>query len=298
MKVFISWSGEFSKNIAIELKDWLEQCIQSVEAFVSSEDIEKGDSWSSRLSTELSDSNYGIVCLTSENVSAPWIHFEAGALSKLVDSRVSAIATDIQVADIKGPLSRFQNTKLDKQDMLKLLQSINDSIGNCGEKQLSPEKLKSTFNAFWDSFDKKIKNIIEEHGRLPIKKSSSKLQINSDSIDELLQLIRNQSAILSELSKNMPLNYMPLENRNVEIAVERITDIVYDYSFELIMLAKDNINSGNKNSSIQQLKFTYRLLQDISKFVEKFNMKIRMKFRRHLKEIEYILNDFDGREYA
>ena len=163
MKVFISWSGEFSKKLASEIKNWIEQCIQSVEAFVSSEDIEKGDTWSTRLTNELSDTNYGIVCLTSENVSAPWIHFEAGALSKMVDSRVSAIATDIQVGDIKGPLSRFQNTKLEEQDMLQLLHSINNAIEKNGEKPLTNEKLEASFNAFWPSFNEKIKAIIEEH---------------------------------------------------------------------------------------------------------------------------------------
>ncbi len=128
MKVFISWSGEFSKKIALLIKDWAEQCIQSIEAFVSDEDIEKGENWSARLTNELSSTNYGIVCLTSDNISAPWIHFEAGALSKLVESRVSTIAVDIQYSEIKGPLSSFQNTKLEKDEMFSLLKSINNSI--------------------------------------------------------------------------------------------------------------------------------------------------------------------------
>ena len=43
MKVFVSWSGDLSKKYAAFLKNWLEQCIQSVEVFFSAEDIEKGD---------------------------------------------------------------------------------------------------------------------------------------------------------------------------------------------------------------------------------------------------------------
>ena len=41
VKVFVSWSGELSQKFAAALKEWLEQCIQSVEVFFSSEDIEK-----------------------------------------------------------------------------------------------------------------------------------------------------------------------------------------------------------------------------------------------------------------
>ena len=41
MKVFISWSGELSKNIAEVIKKWLPCIIQSVEVFFSPDDIEK-----------------------------------------------------------------------------------------------------------------------------------------------------------------------------------------------------------------------------------------------------------------
>ena len=83
MKIFVSWSGDTSRKFAKYLKDWLEQCIQSADVFFSQEDIEKGERWNDKIATELQDSKFGIVCLTSENVNAPWIHFEAGALSKI-----------------------------------------------------------------------------------------------------------------------------------------------------------------------------------------------------------------------
>lgn len=41
MKIFLSWSGEKSKNIAESLKDWLEQVIQTSEPWISTS-IEKG----------------------------------------------------------------------------------------------------------------------------------------------------------------------------------------------------------------------------------------------------------------
>lgn len=155
MKVFVSWSGEQSQKFAEALKEWLEQCIQSVEVFFSSEDIEKGDNWQIKLSNELQDTNYGIVCLTPENIDAPWIHFEAGALSKLLDSKVMVLAMNINFSDIKGPLKAFQATKFEKSDIFKLLKTIN----GLQEKPLGEEKLKNSFEAFWPQFQFKIEKI-------------------------------------------------------------------------------------------------------------------------------------------
>lgn len=125
MKLFVSWSGEYSRKIAAVLKQWIPAVLQSVEVFYSPEDIEKGDDWSSRLNQELEECKYGIVCLTPENVKAPWINFEAGALAKTMDSRVSTLMLGIETSDVKGPLSRFQNTRFEKDDFKKLVLSIN-----------------------------------------------------------------------------------------------------------------------------------------------------------------------------
>ena len=45
MKIFVSWSGDFSHAVAKALKDWLPNVIQAVEVFLSSEDIAKGSQW-------------------------------------------------------------------------------------------------------------------------------------------------------------------------------------------------------------------------------------------------------------
>ncbi len=287
MKVFISWSGEFSKKIAISVKDWLEQCIQSVEAFVSQEDIEKGENWSSRLTNELSNTNYGIICLTSDNILAPWIHFEAGAISKLVDSRVATIATDIPYSDIKGPLSGFQNIKLEKADMFGLLKSINLSMDKCGEKCLNDDKLKNSFDAFWTNFENRIKLLFEEHQKEPTKKASNKIQIQQELIDELLQLTRNQNAILSDPARLLPYGY--LEAIFKEIRHENNNEKLFEIVKHHLMRMTRLLVKCNEIDS----KYLYQnYIQELDMFmydISNINKEWRMRIRDIREEFEYIV---------
>ncbi len=286
MKVFISWSGEFSKKIALLIKDWAEQCIQSIEAFVSDEDIEKGENWSARLTNELSSTNYGIVCLTSDNISAPWIHFEAGALSKLVESRVSTIAVDIQYSEIKGPLSSFQNTKLEKDEMFSLLKSINNSIEKSGEKKLSDEKLKNSFDAFWQTFNDKLKKLFDDHKKEPAKKQTSKMQIQQETFDELLQLMRNQNAIITDPARLLPIDYIEyLVNQFRRVGNnEMLFDIVYAHIKNAIGIAR-RYGPQNEDYLSYNLESFIIFIDEMSRS----NREWRLKLRNLRDDVEYSL---------
>lgn len=192
MQVFISWSGEFSRKVAERLSVWIQTTIQTVDVFYSPEDIEKGENWGNRLSEKLEQSNFGIVCLTPENVAAPWIHFEAGALSKAANSRVSAIMLGISPSDIKGPLARLQNTAFNRDDFFRLLQSINNS----SDKPLKQEILESAFNNSWGNLMNDIKPIIDSYtSRTSAPKENAALHdecdSDSDAIQEILRIVRN-----------------------------------------------------------------------------------------------------------
>lgn len=81
-QIFICWSGEHSKKIAEELKIILQEDIfqGELECFVSTQDIASGEDWYNKIRRELKLSRLGIMCITKENVKAPWIYFEAGAM--------------------------------------------------------------------------------------------------------------------------------------------------------------------------------------------------------------------------
>src|SRR3712207_3311932 len=100
VRVFVSWSGPYSGKVAALLKEWLPDVIQEVDAYFSDTDIETGERWSQNISKELEETDIGILVLTKSNMSAPWILFEAGALSKKGTSRVAPLLCDLQILDI------------------------------------------------------------------------------------------------------------------------------------------------------------------------------------------------------
>src|SRR5688572_12185283 len=77
MKIFLSWSGERSRAVATALREWLPVMVPAAKPWVSHSDIDAGHRWSPEIATALEASDFGIICLTKENLSAPWILFES-----------------------------------------------------------------------------------------------------------------------------------------------------------------------------------------------------------------------------
>jgi len=70
---------------------------------MSSNDIEKGTRWRSGLANELEQASVSIICLTPENLEAPWINFKAGALSKQQEKGyVCTLLSKTEAAQILG----------------------------------------------------------------------------------------------------------------------------------------------------------------------------------------------------
>ena len=173
MEIFISWSGERSKAVAEILREWLPNVIQNLKPCISSADVEKGSRWLIDISENLESCNFGLLCLTPENMDQPWILFEAGAIAKSIDSSfVCPILFDCSPTDLKGPLAHFQATVLEKKDMLKLIQAINS---NLKESALPDIQLNTTFELWWPILDDQLKEISEFEGNIHIKRSERDL---------------------------------------------------------------------------------------------------------------------------
>lgn len=105
--------------------------VQHAEPFVSDKDISAGDRWAQAIAGELESSNFGILCITPENISSEWIMFEAGALSKAMqDAKVIPLLFGLELSDLSGPLQQFQALKVDEQGILDALKAINAASDN------------------------------------------------------------------------------------------------------------------------------------------------------------------------
>lgn len=235
MKLFVSWSGEYSRQIAAALKRWIPAVIQSVEVFYSPEDIEKGDDWNSRLNQELEECKYGIVCLTPENVKAPWINFEAGALAKTMDSRVSALMLGIETSDVKGPLSRFQNTRFEKEDFKKLVRSINRAT----DKSLDPGVLDYIFDNMWPHLRTSLADIEEQ-----LKKHFSDDTVvtgperkEHDALQEMLYILRKMDS--KDNSHNKYGTTYQVHNSDRRKIIFTVTDLGPDPSLVIDALSQE-----------------------------------------------------------
>jgi TIR domain len=162
MKVFISWSGENSHKVATALHDWLPYIIQAVKPFISSGDILKGERWTDVLANELEDTRFGIICLTSSNIESPWLHFEAGALSKSIDrSSLSPFLFQVKPSDVEGPLAMFQSTVFEKEDIFNLLTSINQRLEP--PRRLDITLLRHTFETWWPQLEWALRQATQKH---------------------------------------------------------------------------------------------------------------------------------------
>lgn len=201
MRVFISWSGEVSNQIAHDLNEWMGVTLQKAETFLSSDDIRKGQRWGSEISKELEKCDFGILCLTKSNLNSPWILFEAGAISKSVDtSKVTAILfDDLTPADLIGPLVQFQHTLPDEKGMYKLLESINNSLGT---EKISEAILKKAFDLSWPDLRSKIKNYHFNHNDQDFTERNER-----DILVEVLGIVRSLAGNPS-IDKLVDLNYL------------------------------------------------------------------------------------------
>ena len=184
MKIFISWSGERSRQVADLLSNWIQCVLQAVEPWLSSKDIDRGSLWFSEITNQLSNTHNGIVCLTKSNLNKPWILFESGALAKGLNSnRVYTFLIDLNSNDVKDPLAQFNHTVPTKDGVYQLVRTINNSLE---ANSLKENILSNVFETYWPQFDKDFNEIIKNTKDEDVVVERPK----EDILNEILQSVR------------------------------------------------------------------------------------------------------------
>jgi hypothetical protein len=197
MDIFFSWSGNPSKALAEVFREWLPAVIQAIKPYFTPDDLSKGTQWNSEISKKLESCRIGLIFLTPDNYNAPWIMFEAGALSKHLDkSRVCPILFDITPTDITGPLTQFQLTEFHKDDIKKLVVTIN---GQLDDTAIPANTLDKVFETWWPELDTRIKKELSqtENG---VKRP--KIRPDRDVLEEILARVRMTTSPKQHISQN------------------------------------------------------------------------------------------------
>lgn len=266
MKIFISWSGEKSREIASYLKEWLGQIIQSVDPWISI-DIDKGKRWNEEISNNLEESRVGIFCITDENIQAPWIMFEAGAISKTRNSYVCTLLFNVRPTDLTGPLTSFQATIFKKEDFFQFLKTINDIVGNNGEKSIVPENLKSLYELLYPKLEEKVTEILSIDSS---SKDKKEIRTDRDLLEETVQILRT-------LKKGKP-----------DASLESEGKVLLEFYAEKYAKKVGQINY-NEVGNNEHFDSFFRIIEDNPFLIKAFNGQQNL--------IEYIRRQYDELQF-
>lgn len=261
MKVFISWSGETSSKVALILREWLPSVIQTITPYVSSEDIDKGARWSSDIAKELEDSTFGILCVTKENLEAPWLSFEAGALSRTIDkSYVTPFLFDIKRSEVKGPMLQFQSTVFQKDDIKKLVKTLNKA---CGDDGMTEARLDKSFEVWYPSLENDLNQLKNTSSEVEEETKPDESAHASEILEEILELSRDNQKLLRSPDTQLYENINELKE-----TVERVSEqnnLVYQEKKRLSKYSSiilDEILHMNHGKSPYGFLMTLSLIKD------------------------------------
>lgn len=256
MKIFFSWSGDESHEIALFLENWIGFVLSNVETFVSSKDIAAGEKWSQRIDENLQGSDFGIICVTRSNISSPWLLFEAGALSTAKEeNRVSPFLLGIGPEDIKStPLSQFQCTFCTEDSIRKLITTIHQKGQNANSIPGEEIKINERFNKFWPELDSKLTDYI--HNKKSSMYSFSSITEGLDSIFGSIQSVNSLDiyALNTQTIVNQIESYKSLNIGSVRIINPTKSVISFLYEQRNQLLSNDpgesikHINEGGSLS--------------------------------------------------
>ena len=307
MKVFISWSGEQSHGLAKALHEWLPLVLHYVEPWLSQADINAGDRWGPKVAEELATTNFGIICITKDNINAPWLLFEAGALAKsLEDGKVIPLLLDIDEKEITYPLAQFQAKKAENSGINDVISAIN----KCAAVAVPEARLSQLFESLWSSLESKI--AASPKKTTPATKKRSEGEI----LEELVSGVRS---LEMRLRDNMESSHSSMRRRRNRLMhpgmmmefAHRVGDGPKDpiqilltcsllrddipWLYELGVETYRAITSGNANDARKAHKKFMRALEMVKHgpFMEDLDKHTYMLIREILPMIEFNIEQFE-----
>jgi hypothetical protein len=284
--VFISWSGEASLGVARVLRTWLRPLVQSLDPWISPE-IAAGERWQSALGQALAETKYGILCVTPDNLHAPWLVFEAGVMARtLGQSRVVPLLFGVTATDMTGPLSQFQSIVGDKNGILKLVKELHGTT----DSRMSESEVQQLFEMLWP----KISAGIEEAQRDAVSQQPRVQRPDRDVLDEILEAVRGLRVAPSEQGITAALRALQTQLENDLAQLEK-QEAVLTASDAPISLEDRAIDPLRRH--LERVRTAVRALDSQQSHVSAATTSI-VWLGDLLTALERLESDLQGREYA
>jgi hypothetical protein len=260
-----------------------------VQPWLSDVDIAAGERWAQSVAKELETTNFGIACLTRENVASPYILFEAGSLAKLLgESKLIPLLLDLEFRDITGPLAQFQAKKVDKDGLNEVIQSINQA----SSQPIPEQRTKQLFEALWPEFEKQLSEVPKQAA------TQKPTRPQHEVLEELVAGVRSLDSHLRDVEEKIlspdalrfrrfrrrfhPMMFEEMEHMGVEsgdpIGILLAASMVREdmpWFYEIALEAYHAIKAGDTESAEREVKRMNRVTEMImhGPFMEEFGSK-------------------------
>ena len=238
MRVFISCSGRRSTALAVLVHQWLGTIVQRSSPWMADLDMSAGQRWNEEVSTRLQDTQFGILCLTPENLGSAWLLFEAGALAKAMNaSRVVPLLLGLRKTDVAYPLAQFHSVEATEAGFRALAVSVNESV----DKPLAAATLERLHARLWPELQTAIQAIP------PTPKP-----------DE--QSIRTDRQLLEQLTQGMQSVQRALASGRPILDIEGAQDAWQDYYMRAVNLASARYDESTNKQALLAITGAIALL--------------------------------------
>lgn len=249
IKVFISWSGNESQFVASHLRTLLKRICAATDPWISHDDLAAGALWPSELMKQLQTTYFGVICINRTNLHSPWLHFEAGALAKTLDSSaVFPYLIDVPPSSLSGPLTLFQSVSADKAGTFKLITALNKILNDKQEACQADDDLQALFDLLWPAYEREL----EQSPKVPLDAGPERS--NTEILGELLTTAREHSILLASILRANPTYRPPIPTPDQQAAPTADEDYLNLSFQELRYNAKKLRRNGQYAAAIALLQ--------------------------------------------
>lgn len=167
--VFISFSQRLTHDVAKVIEEVITSIYpkskSNVEVFLSSKKIKAG-TFKGQILNAMRNAKFAISVLSSENKNAPWLMYEAGALSLAVEQNGGHLmpylfcrhGSDREATIEDLQYVQYQRDHEDNQEQFKkLIENLNDSLSN--QNKVNGLKIANAIDDAWPDISKRLDNI-------------------------------------------------------------------------------------------------------------------------------------------